>query len=417
MQISPALSSLVAALWVLLPFAVGTDATPVVRAQTNSVRLPMAKRINATGSAKILERDQARVRGLRARAAARASGHRLPIPGRDSGSVPATSQAVDYVVNVNTFIVDTGSANTWVGAGQPYQQTSSTRETHDTVEVFYGSGAFIGTEFDDLVSLDTGGPLTIFGQSIGGATDSFGFDGVDGILGIGPVGLTRQTLSPDETSTIATVTDNLFSQGAISQNLVAVSFEPTSSIGNTNGELAFGATDRSKFVGAINFAPITSTFPSSQFFGIDQSLRYGAFTPLLFESAGIVDTGTTLLLIASDALQAYTAANGAVFDDDVGLYRLTPAQFADLKSLFFNIHGVVFEFTANAQIWPRALNGAIGGSPDFVYLIVGDIGSQSGSGLDVVNGMAFIERFYTVFDTDNSRVGIANTPFTKATTN
>lgn len=103
MQISPALSSLVAALWVLLPLAVCTDATPVVRAQTNSVRLPMAKRINATGSAKILEHDQARVRSLRARAAARASGHKLPTPGGDSGNVPATNQVVDYVVDVCTF--------------------------------------------------------------------------------------------------------------------------------------------------------------------------------------------------------------------------------------------------------------------------------------------------------------------------
>lgn len=102
MQISPALSSLVAAIWVLLPLAVGTDATPLVRAQTNSVRLPMAKRINATGSVKILAHDQARVRGLRARAAARAGGYRLPNPNGDSGSVPATNQVVDYVVDVST---------------------------------------------------------------------------------------------------------------------------------------------------------------------------------------------------------------------------------------------------------------------------------------------------------------------------
>lgn len=117
------------------------------------------------------------------------------------------------------------------------------------------------------------------------------------------------------------VTDNLFSQGSINQNLVAISFEPTQTAGNSNGELTFGATDRSKFVGAINFAyvvslrvlchtqrspvhlmycsPITSTFPSAEFFGIDQSLRYGPSTFLLSNSAGIVDTGTTLLLIAS----------------------------------------------------------------------------------------------------------------------
>lgn len=77
---------------------------------------------------------------------------------------------------------------------------------------------FLGTEFNDLVSLNGG--LTIFGQSIGGATDSFGFDGVDGILGyvvepaydssihpkyrIGPVGLTQGTLTPDTSDTIPT---------------------------------------------------------------------------------------------------------------------------------------------------------------------------------------------------------------------
>lgn len=68
------------------------------------------------------------------------------------------------------------------------------------------------------MSLDSG--LTIFGQSIGGATESFGFDGVDGILGyvfqpaydsgiypkhrLGPVGLTQETLTPDASETVPT---------------------------------------------------------------------------------------------------------------------------------------------------------------------------------------------------------------------
>lgn len=47
--------------------------------------------------------------------------------------------------------------------------------------VTYGSGDFSGTEFTDTVSL--GGGLTITKQSIGVASQSEGFDGVDGILG------------------------------------------------------------------------------------------------------------------------------------------------------------------------------------------------------------------------------------------
>ena len=63
------------------------------------------------------------------------------------------------------------------------------------------------------------------------------------------------------------------------------------------------------------------------------------------------------------------------------------------------------------------LNSAIGGDADSVFLIVNDIGSISGEGLDFINGMTFLERFYYVFDIANSRVGFATTPFTDATTN
>ena len=57
----------------------------------------------------------------------------------------------------------------------------------------------------------------------------------------------------DETARIPTVTDNLFSQGAIPAHEVAVSFEPTTQESVTNGELTFGGIDPSKFTGAITF--------------------------------------------------------------------------------------------------------------------------------------------------------------------
>lgn len=149
----------------------------------------------------------------------------------------------------------------------------------------------------------------------------------------------------------------------------------------------------------------------------------------------------TLILLATDAFSRYEAATGGVLDEATGLLRVTPAQFNTLQSLFFNINGVSlywfltvqiqlscsslawrvlqvqFELTANAQAWPRSLNSAIGGNSNSVYLIVNDLGSPSGEGLDFINGFAFLERFYTVFDTANQRVGFANTPFTHATTN
>ena len=49
----------------------------------------------------------------------------------------------------------------------------------------------------------------------------------------------------------------------------------------------------------MNYVPITSTSPASAYWGIDQTLTYGENTKILDSTAGIVDTGTTLVLIAS----------------------------------------------------------------------------------------------------------------------
>ena len=88
----------------------------------------------------------------------------------------------------------------------------------------------------------------------------------------------------------------------------------------------------------------------------------------------------------------------------------------NLLLLFFHLQ-TTFELTANAQLWPRSLNTNIGGTAGRIYLIVNDLGSNSGEGLDFINGQTFLERFYSVFDTANRRVGLATTPFTTATTN
>jgi len=307
------------------------------------------------------------------------------------------------------------SSNTWVGATRAYVRTSTSVQTTNRVSVTYGSGSFSGTEFTDTVTIASG--LVIPAQSIGVASTSTGFEGTDGILGIGPVDLTLGTLSPATNTLIPTVTDNLFSRGTITANQIGISFIPSNQIESLNGEITWGGTDSSKFTGTIGFAPITNTAPSSEFWGISQTIRYGASTSILTSTVGIVDTGTTLLLIASDAFSRYRTATGAVQDNTTGLLRITAAQFANLQSLFFTINGVTYEFTANAQLWPRALNTAIGGTAGNIYLIVGNIGTPTGEGFDFVNGFAFLERFYAVFDTANRRVGFATTASTRSTIN
>jgi pepsin A len=137
--------------------------------------------------------------------------------------------------------------------------------------------------------------LVIDNQSIGVATDSTGLDGLDGLLGLGPVDLTEGTVS--NVNAVPTVTDNLYTQQTISSEVLGVFFAPASSE-DSSGELTFGGYDASKVTGSISYVPITSTSPASAYWGIDQSISYGT-TSILSETAGIVDTGTTLILIAS----------------------------------------------------------------------------------------------------------------------
>ncbi|KAJ8468406.1 hypothetical protein ONZ51_g9666 [Trametes cubensis] len=400
-------------LLVLFHVITAVNAIPASATTTddNPITLPVAKRFNFTGSTKILQHDQARARHLLTQGAARLGTGTLLSPSPAGSDIPAENQLVQYVASVRIgtpsttyeLVVDTGSSNTWVGAGQTYIQTSTTQQTRDQVSLTYGSGEYMsGVEFTDIINMGVAGlGLTV------------------STVSSGPTGLTIGTLNPDTTTSIPTVTDNLFSQSYIEDDIVSIYFQPTQANNVVNGVLSFGDTYIWGIVGAINYAPITSTKPSSTYWGINQGLR--TRTPLI-ESP------------PTDVLNTYIGLVGAEFDETTNFFRITPAQYNSLQSLFFTINNVIYEFTANAQIWPqhvptdtrrfcfrtfaqRNLNSAIGGTSDYVYLILGDIGWNSGTGMDFINGMTFIERYYMVFDTGNHRVGIANTPNTRATTN
>lgn len=142
----------------------------------------------------------------------------------------------------------------------------------------------------DTVTLSS--DLVIAKQSIGVATFSEGFTNVDGILGVGPTDLTQGSVS--NAGSVPTVTDNLYSSGTIGTKALGVYFTP----GGGAGELTFGGFDSSKTTSSVNYVPLTTTSPASTFWGIDQSITYGSST-ILASTAGIVDTGTTLILLAT----------------------------------------------------------------------------------------------------------------------
>lgn len=392
-----------------------SSAKPIVQIREPAlVSIDFAVRLNLTlGDSKIADLD-------RARAASKLAGIGNLV--RRDGAISATNTGVTYVASIGvgepatdySLVVDTGSSNTWIGADKKYEPTNSSVNTGKNVSVSYGSGQMEGVEYNDTVTISP--DLVIKAQSIGVANYSVGFNGYDGILGLGPVATTANTVQ--NMSKVPTLMNNLYAQGKISSEILAVSFAPTTTEPNGNGVLTFGGVDNSKCTGEITYAPITKASPSSRFWGIDQSVTYGkAGKEILKSGSGIVDTGSTLVLLATEAFNVYTNTTGAKVDEGAGLLKIENQDYERLESLYFKVGGTTFELTKNAQTFPRALNEFIGGEKNATYLVVGDLGISVGNGLDFINGYAFLERFYSVYDTTNNRIGLATTKDTYSSAN
>ncbi|KAG2365600.1 aspartic proteinase [Suillus spraguei] len=382
----------------------------LIEARNSPIRLPMTRRLKfSNGTIDILQHDEARVAAFRDYST---HGRRanVPIVNDDWGYTVAVGIG-DSPITYN-LIVDTGSANTWIAAGTRYVPTDTSVDLRLAVAKVYSTASFSGMLWEDTVTLAN--ELTITAMAFGVASAWQGTTG-DGILGIGPEGLTRGSLRDLPEYTIPTVTDFLLARDLISQPIVSMSFQPATT-DTVDGVLTFGEPDPTMYFGNIEYTDITAIPRSSEYWGLDLMITYDN-TEILTKTAGIVDCGATLLYIATDAYQRYQAATGATVSRANGLLQISPARYNALYNLNFHIGEKIYSLNPNAQIWPRSLNNKIRGVENDIYLVVADIGTRTGVGYDFLNGYVFLQRFYTVLDTGNSRIGFAETPFTGATTN
>ncbi|KAJ6570655.1 family A1 protease [Mycena vulgaris] len=300
------------------------------------------------------------------------------------------------------LIVDTGSANTWIGAAQPYNQTS-TRSQKST------SPSKTGILFLDQISIPGVGVMP--NTTIGVAQASNGFKGVDGVLGMGPDELSRGTVGPDPTEMLPAIVQTLFCQGNIPAEVFSIFMQPTGSVSAiVKGEISWGASTTD----LTHLRPMTTHFPASAYWGVDMQFSYGS-TSILRQTAGIIDTGSTLIYLAHGAYLLYESLTKARLDPSTGL--LTVPSMSNLQNLIVKMGGRQFPLIPNAQIWPRMLNTAIRGQSNQIYLVVADLGTEEGAGLDFVLGMVFLQRYYSAYDYDNGLIGLSETAFTGAISN
>ncbi|KAF7321184.1 Aspartic protease [Mycena chlorophos] len=290
-------------------------------------------------------------------------------------TTPATNEDDTYVTSVKvgtqtfSLIVDTGSSNTWVGAGTKYSPGSTATDTRDSFEVEYGVGSASGTEYTDNVEI---GGLTISKQSIGDASRTSSFDGVDGIVGFGPVDLTEETVSGQ--NTVPTVMQNLLSQGLISTNVLGVYFAPESGsdVDDPNGELALGGVDSSKYTGTLTYVSVTKTSPYNEYWGITVSSTTYNGKSIGSSANAIVDTGTTFIYIPTATYNTFASDSGG--QDRLG-------------------HRAAFVYT-----FPQA-QYAVWGLPSGKYYSFITAGGTSAADVNFIIGQKFLENYRRKTDT------------------
>ncbi|KAF9996982.1 hypothetical protein BGZ79_009279 [Entomortierella chlamydospora] len=326
-------------------------------------------------------------------------------------SIPAINADVSYLITVGLgtpaqdvdLIFDTGSSDLWVqSANYDPSQSSTSSDLGETFSIEYGSGSTSGEEYTDQVTI---GGFT-FTQEFGVASEASGFDGTQGLVGFGPDDLSAITSNGEN---IPTPTDNLYSSGQISSDVIGVYFQPITDGGSqeTNGEVTFGGVDSTKYTGSITYVPVTSTYPANQYWGIDvSSITYGT-TKVSSATHGIVDTGTTLILLSSNDVTAlYKNIQGAALDNNTGLYTIPSSQVSKLKNITFTIGGTAFTLTPSQYLVPANQVANMGGNSGTTYSWIGSLGDNE-SGLAFILGQKFLENYYSVYDTTNNRVGLA----------
>ncbi|KAJ6517433.1 putative aspartic protease, partial [Mycena vitilis] len=320
---------------------------------------------------------------------------------KELASAPVINEIFSYIaettVGSQTFdlIVDTGSSNTWVGADTKFTAGSTGKSTGDSVSVSYGSGSFSGTEYTDTVALSGTSATSV---SIGVASSATGFDGVDGIIGFGPEELTEDTV--DGANEVPTFMQDLKSQGVIDSNVLGVSFAPLSgsSEESSNGALTLGGVDDSAYTGDISY-----TDRVAPYWGVSVSkFAFGSTSLGTSTASGIVDTGTTLFYVPTAVYNKFLSAADGDLDNSSGLVKFTTKP---TSSFTFVIGGTTYTLTPDQYLIPTAQysNWGISGTSGF-YTFIGDGGSDSPN---TILGMSFLEFYYSVYDVDNDRVGLA----------
>ncbi|KAG0201985.1 hypothetical protein BGX28_005338 [Mortierella sp. GBA30] len=333
----------------------------------------------------------------------------LKILAASSGSVPLVDVPTDLeyygTVSVGTpaqkfkLDFDTGSSDIWFPSSSctttackahaRFSSSASSTYQKDgrSWSISYGDGSSAsGILGSDIVNV---GGISVR-QTIGLATkesSQFGSSPEDGLFGLG-----FNTI--ESVSGVKTFLDNAIAAGVLAQPVVSVFLPSVRRNGGVGGEYLFGGIDSTKYTGSLTYVPVTQ---KGYWQVLIQDASYNGAS-LGQTSQGIIDTGTTLVIVGDAAAAAIHAKIPGSVNDPTNGWLVPCSVTSSTANVGFKMGGTTFNVPV-ADLAYEALNDGTGNCFSGVQ------GGQNGLW---ILGDVFIKNNYCVFSqTSSPSIGIA----------
>ncbi|XP_042532484.1 pepsin F-like [Dipodomys spectabilis] len=294
-------------------------------------------------------------------------------------------------------VLDTGSAALWVPSIYCSSQACAKHKVFNPllsstflvsgrpINIAYGSGKMSGFLAYDTVKI--GGLVDVaqaFGLSLEEPGKFMEYAVFDGILGLSYPSLGLQATTP--------VFDSLWEQGLLSQNLFAFYL---SSKEEKDSVLMLGGVDPSYYYGDLNWVPVSK--PKYWQVAMDSISMNGEAVACASGCQGILDTGTSLLTGPRDSLlNIHEIINATPYS---GEYILDCDTINTLPDIVFTINGINYPVPASAYIKK---------AHEHICFSNFEQGVNNLSNTEIwVLGDVFLRLYFSVFDRENNRVGLA----------